>query len=196
MIAADLASAVVALWGDANAPAECADWTISDEGNGTGAVQAKTGTSAGGIDAVARSIDYAAQAFTIHMIAADLASAVVALWGDANAPTECGDWTATDEGDGTGAVQAKTNTSAGGAIASAPIAEYANGTFTIHTIPAVTTAVQVKALWAGSVSPECADWICEDEGVGGGVVAATTDTSANGADAVGALVNLSFYTEV
>lgn len=43
------ANDVVALWEDANAPAECANWAIVEEGDGTGAVDDVNTTSAGGL---------------------------------------------------------------------------------------------------------------------------------------------------
>jgi hypothetical protein len=188
-----IGSEVVTLWSAPGAPAECANWTVADEGDGTGVVGAGTIASAGGIDVLAPYINFAVNTFTIHAYAAAIGSDVVALW--AGGPAECANWTAVDEGDGTGVVQAVSDSSSGGTIPVAPSVDFATPTFTIHTIPAVTTANGVVTLWAGG-PVECADWNITDEGNGAGVVGASTDTSANGADAIGAVVNLLWHKEL
>jgi hypothetical protein len=163
-----------------------------NEGDGSGVVDATTVASAGGIDVLVPYVNYAANAFTIHAYAGAIGSDIVTLW--AGGPAECANWAAVDEGDGSGVVQAVTDTSAGGAIPVATSIDFATNTFTIHTYPAVTTANDVAVLWAAGPA-DCADWTIAEEGDGSGVVAAVSDTSANGADAVGALVGLLWHTE-
>jgi hypothetical protein len=189
--AANTASDVVALW--ALGPANCANFAIAAEGDGTGAVDATTIASAGGIDVLVPFINFAANTFTIHAYAAAIGSDIVTLW--AGGPAECANWAVVDEGDGSGAVQAVTDTSAGGAIPVATSLDFSAHTFTFHTYPAVTTANDAAVLWAGGPA-ECADWTITEEGDGTGVVAAATDTSANGADAVGAVLNLLWHKEL
>jgi hypothetical protein len=188
-----IASEVVTLWGAVGAPANCANFAIVAEGDGSGVVDATTVASAGGIDILVPYINYAANTFTIHAYAAAIGSDIVTLW--AGGPAECANWAIVDEGDGSGAVQAVTDTSANGATPIATSIDFAANTFTIHTYPAVTTANDVVVLWAGGPA-DCADWTCTEEGDGSGVVAAATDTSANGADAVGAVVNLLWHKEL
>jgi len=186
---------VVALW--AGGPANCADWGIANEGDGTGAVDANTATSVNGVTQIDPYIDLAVNAFTIHMFPTQTAGDVATLWG-LGAPVDCSDWLIAAEGAGTGVVDdAANDISIGGVTAIAPFIEYANADFTIHTIPAVTTSNDVAVLWLDVASPaECAEWDAIEEGDGTGVVAAATDTSANGADGVGAIVNLLWHKEV
>lgn len=188
-----IGSEVVTLWSAPGAPANCANFAIADEGDGSGVVDANTAASAGGIDVLAPYINFAANTFTIHAYSGAIASDIVALW--AAGPAECANWAIADEGAGGGVIQAKTDASAGGAIPVATSIDFAANTFTIHTYPAVTTGADVVVLWAAGPA-ECADWTCTDEGDGTGVVAASTDTSANGADAVGAVVNLLWHKEI
>jgi len=173
-------------------------WTCAVEGNGSGAWvtaddDAETVVSANGVTPVAEEILFAGNTFTIHIFPANTAAQVVVLW--AGGPANCANFAIADEGAGGGVVQAKTSISAGGTIPVATSIDFAAHTFTIHTIPAVTTANGVVALWAGGPA-NCADWTITEEGDGTGVVGADTDTSANGADAVGAVVNLLWHKEL
>ncbi len=188
------AAAIVAEW-TANGSA---DWVLTNEGDGTGLVDAGGPfTSAGGVNNVPIYISYAAPTFTLHIIGTVTTAAdLKALWVAPGAPAECAVWALEDEGDGTGVVSAATATSAGGVVAVPISIDYVSPLFTIHTIPAVTTAAQVAALWvAGGHPADCEDWTCAAEGDGSGVVSADTATSAGGLLDLGALVDLLWYRE-
>src|SRR5574340_1676383 len=190
------ANDVAALWVDANAPAECADWVCTEEGAGAGVVDAGgPNTSTGGVDNIPIYISYAAPTFTLHIISTVTTAAdLKALWVDVNAPAECAVWALEDEGNGAGVVSETTATSSGGTVPVPISIDYVAPLFTIHTIPAVTTAAQVAALWvAGGHPVECHNWACVAEGDGSGVVAATTDTSVGGIYDAGALVSLLWH---
>jgi hypothetical protein len=187
------AAQVDTVWG--TGPAECSNWACAAEGDGSGVVDVANTSSAGGIDVVDPYIVFAANTFTIHILSTTVASELVTLWGAVGAPANCANWAVVNEGAGGGVVDATTDTSANGATAVAPSIDYASSVFTIHTIPAVTTAANVVTLWAAGPA-ECINWSVVAEGAGGGVVDAANGVSANGVDAVGALVNLLWHKEL
>ena len=190
-----VANEVVALW--AGGPAECANWDISDEGNGAGVVDVTSEVSAGGVTPVATSIDYAVNTFTIHILVegTTVANEVVTLW--AGGPAECANWNISDEGAGGGVVDVVSEVSAGGVTEILPYVEYAVNTFTIHILDTgANTAAQVETLInnAMTANPGWPQFGAAKEGAGAGTVDdGLSEITSNGSIPVGAVVHLNFY---
>ncbi len=108
------ASNVVALW--ANGPVECTNWYCVAEGDGSGQVDAASGTSAGGVNPDPASVEFnSVNTFTIHIVTGDTSNEVATLID--NAMTANPSWPqfeATPEGDGSGIVSAVSTVTANG----------------------------------------------------------------------------------
>jgi hypothetical protein len=159
------------------------------------------GTNFTANSAGAESVNYSANSFILNYNAATSNGATMKAAFDAalGANPTWPQWSCADDGDGSGVWDViddeATIVSAGGVTAVPASIDFAANTFTIHTYSAVTTANDVVVLWTGGPA-NCADWTCIEEGDGTGVVAAANAASANGADAVGALVGLLWHKEL
>ena len=133
----------------------------------------------------AESITYAAGTFTLKFNTTVSNGATMKTAFDANiaANPAWPQWTCAIEGDGSGAWvaaddDAETVVSANGVTTVAAAVTFSPNTFTIHTTGA-NIASQIVTMW-GVGPAQCANWAIADEGVGGGLVDATTVASAGG----------------